>query len=164
MPRVVLACLLALIARPALADDTPRSFVRGEIGAASVHWDVPPELRDPSSTPLWVSARLGRVYLEGGTLAVDGGVAWGGYDSGFTTVTGGLELRAPEGRRVRPFGRLEAGYLNEAGGGCPVFGFGAGVTVDVARSLAVRVAGMANVHCIEGKGPAGVSVGIEYRW
>ena len=160
--RALLVLVLVICALPAGAQDFPTWYTRGELGGAEIHGSG--GLQEASLNALWFGGRVGRAFGERGIIALDVGLARGSSEGGFTTYTGGLELRAFARSRVSPFVRLEMGYMTDHVGPSFVGGLGGGLTVRLNESLALRAGAMSNSHASDGLGPVGAYVGVEYRW
>ncbi len=160
--RSVVCVICLMCAAPAVAQEYPAFYVRGELGGAEMHGTEGFGGADLSS--LWGGVRVGRAFGRKSFFALDVGAAGGSSDGGFNTVTGGLELRAYPGNYISPFVRLEAGRSNESLGGCTTVGLGGGLSARLTRALSVRGGVLVSAHCWEGAGPFVASVGVEYRW
>ena len=157
VPLSVLSVLSLMCVVPAVAQEFPAFYVRGELGGAEIHSDG--GLGSP-----WGGVRVGRAFGRGGVFALDVGAAGGASAGGFATATAGMELRAFAREAVSPFVRVDAGWMNDSFGPCGVGGLGGGVAFRVKPAMSVRGGVLACAHCGDGAGPVVAFVGFEYRW
>ena len=157
--RIILVLSSLLVAVPALAQDFPAWYLRGELGGAGIHGSTGLGGASP-----WAGGRIGRAFGESGLFALDLGVGASSADGRFVSATGGLELRAFARQPVSLYGRLEMGFLDDRLGGCFVGGWGGGLAVRVTDTLSARGGVLLCAHCSDGAGPTIVSVGLEYRF
>lgn len=145
-----LVCCLACAA-PAVAQEVPTWYARGDVGQAV---EVP-----------WLGARVGRI-AGGGSVGLDLGLAGSPEGRGFIALTGGLEGRIAPRRRVSPFGRLEIGAMSQSQGRAyGVVSLGGGLAVRLVPSWALRAGFMYSLRLADSiYGPDFVFVGMEYRW
>ena len=113
----------------------------------------------------WIEARVGRSVTPGGLLSADLGVGASSADTGFTTLTTGLELNLLPRAPVSPFVRGEVGLLGEwdLEYGGTVTGAGGGLVLRLSPRLGLRGGASWNTHGGQ-SGPTMYYGGLQYRW